>query len=290
MELRLLRYFWTVATVGTVSQAAEQLFITQPTLSRQIHELELELDTPLFIRDGRKLVLTEDGQYLKNKAEEILSLADQTTEVFLNRKNEALVGNLTIGALEGFVADDIAVALAQLLKANPQITFTILSGNADEIKQKLDAGLVDVGFLIEPVSSEKYSVERLDVTESWLLMTQKDNPLAAKKAIRYDDIKDEPLIISHRAEVRRFFAEWAKCKLEDFHFIGGFNLGFNLFPLVDEGIGSAIVTEGAMRRGFPDLVTIPLEPEVKTHSVLVWKKNAPLSPVTRAFIKQYLYE
>lgn len=135
MELRLLRYFWTVATVGTVSQAAEQLFITQPTLSRQIHELELELDTPLFIRDGRNLVLTEDGQYLKNKAEEILSLADQTTEVFLNRKNEALVGNLTIGALEGFVADDISVALAKLLKANPQITFTILSGNADEIKK-----------------------------------------------------------------------------------------------------------------------------------------------------------
>ncbi|PCR99479.1 LysR family transcriptional regulator [Lactococcus fujiensis] len=289
MEIRILRYFWTVATVGTFSKAAELLYITQPTLSRQIKELE-ELDTQLFIREGRKVILTEDGQFLKIKAEEILTLESNTSRVFADRKNAELTGHLTIGALEGFTADSIAKTLRVLRNEHPKIRFSIYSGNADEIKSRIDSGLVDVGFILEPASTEKYHVERLNIKEHWVFLTQRDNPLAQLEAVTFENLANEPLLISQRHEVRQYFAEWAKGKIEDFNIIGGFNLGFNLFPLVNEGVASAIVTEGALREGFPNIVTRPLNPDILTQSVLAWKKNVPLSPVTRAFIKLYLYE
>ena len=290
MEIRILRYFWTVATVGTFSKAAELLYITQPTLSRQIKELEEELDTQLFIREGRKVILTEDGQFLKIKAEEILTLESNTSRVFADRKNAELTGHLTIGALEGIKADSIAKTLRVLRNEHPKISFSIYSGNADEIKSRIDSGLVDIGFILEPASTEKYHVERLNIKEHWVFLTQRDNPLAQLEAVTFENLANEPLLISQRHEVRQYFAEWSKGKIEDFNIISGFNLGFNLFPLVNEGVASAIVTEGALREGFPNIVTRPLNPDILTQSVLAWKKNVPLSPVTRAFIKLYLYE
>lgn len=184
MELRLLKYFWTVATAGTVSKAAEQLYITQPTLSRQIKELERELDTQLFMRDGKKLILTEDGQFLKIKAEEILQLTSKTVQVFEDRKNAELSGHLTIGALEGWTTSSIAKTLQRLTNKYPSITFTILSGNADDIKWKIDNGLVDVGFLLEPTSTEKYNVEKIGFPERWMMLTQSDSELAELDEVR----------------------------------------------------------------------------------------------------------
>ncbi|WP_276870659.1 LysR family transcriptional regulator [Lactococcus taiwanensis] len=290
MELRVLRYFWTVATVGTVSAAAEKLFITQPTLSRQIKDLELELDTQLFIRDGKHLVLTEDGQFLKIKAEEILQLASNTERVFSDRKKEELTGHLTIGALGGLTTVKIAQTLQNLTNIYPNFTFTILSGNADDIKYKLDNGLVDIAFLIEPASTEKYNVERLDVVEQWVLLTHEDSELAELEYITPEILRKQRLIISERSEVREYFADWMGCKVSDLNIVGGFNLGFHIFEMSRAGIGEVVVTEGALIRNYPDLKTIPLRPEVYTHSLLVWKKNLPLTPATKAFIKEYLKE
>ena len=264
MELRLLKYFWTVATAGTVSKAAEQLYITQPTLSRQIKELERELDTQLFMRDGKKLILTEDGQFLKIKAEEILQLTSKTVQVFEDRKNAELSGHLTIGALEGWTTSSIAKTLQRLTNKYPSITFTILSGNADDIKWKIDNGLVDVGFLLEPTSTEKYNVEKIGFPERWMMLTQSDSELAELDEVSPEIFKKQRILISERPEVRQFIADWAGCQ--------------------------AVVTEGALIRDYPDLKAIPLSPEVKTLSVLAWKKNIPLTPLTRAFIKQYLQD
>ncbi len=290
MELRLLKYFWTVATAGTVSKAAEQLYITQPTLSRQIKELERELDTQLFMRDGKKLILTEDGQFLKIKAEEILQLTSKTVQVFEDRKNAELSGHLTIGALEGWTTSSIAKTLQRLTNKYPSITFTILSGNADDIKWKIDNGLVDVGFLLEPTSTEKYNVEKIGFPERWMMLTQSDSELAELDEVSPEIFKKQRILISERPEVRQYIADWADCQVSDLKIIGGFNLGFHLFEIARAGIGEAVVTEGALIRNYPDLKAIPLSPEVKTYSVLAWKKNIPLTPVTRAFIKQYLQE
>lgn len=280
MELRLLKYFWTVATAGTVSKAAEQLYITQPTLSRQIKELERELDTQLFMRDGKKLILTEDGQFLKIKAEEILQLTSKTVQVFEDRKNAELSGHLTIGALEGWTSSSIAKTLQTLTNKYPAITFTILSGNADDIKWKIDNGLVDVGFLLEPTSTEKYNVEKIGFPERWMMLTQSDSELAELDEVRPEVFKKQRILISERPEVRQYMADWADCQVSDLNIIGGFNLGFHLFEIARAGIGEAVVTEGALIRNYPDLKAIPLSPEVKTYSVLAWKKNIPLTPVT----------
>lgn len=290
MELRLLKYFWTVATAGTVSKAAEQLYITQPTLSRQIKELERELDTQLFMRDGKKLILTEDGQFLKIKAEEILQLTSKTVQVFEDRKNAELSGHLTIGALEGWTTSSIAKTLQRLTNKYPSITFTILSGNADDIKWKIDNGLVDVGFLLEPTSTEKYNVEKIGFPERWMMLTQSDSELAELDEVSPEIFRKQRILISERPEVRQFIANWAGCQVRDLEIIGVFNLGFHLFEIARAGIAEAVVTEGALIRDYPDLKAIPLSPEVKTLSVLAWKKNIPLTPLTRAFIKQYLQD
>lgn len=290
MELRVLRYFWTVATVGTVSGAAEKLFITQPTLSRQIRELELELDTQLFIRDGKHLVLTKDGQFLKIKAEEILQLASNTERIFSDRKQGSLTGHLTIGALEGLTTVKIAQTLQKLTNAHPGFTFTILSGNADHIKYKLDNGLVDVAFLLEPTSTEKYNVERLDISEKWVLLTQKDSEISDLEYITPEVLKEQRLVVSERSEIRQYFADWIGCKVDKLNIVGGYNLGFHIFEMARAGIGEIIVTEGALIRNYPDLKAIPLIPEVRTNSLLAWKKNVPLTNSTQAFIKEFLQE
>ena len=266
------------------------MYITQPTLSRQIKELERELDTQLFMRDGKKLILTEDGQFLKIKAEEILQLTSKTVQVFEDRKNAELSGHLTIGALEGWTSSSIAKTLQTLTNRYPAITFTILSGNADDIKWKIDNGLVDVGFLLEPTSTEKYNVEKIGFPERWMMLTQSDSELAELDEVRPEVFKKQRILISERPEVRQYIADWADCQVSDLNIIGGFNLGFHLFEIARAGIGEAVVTEVALIRNYQDLKAIPLSPEVKTYSVLAWKKNIPLTPVTRAFIKQYLQE
>ena len=165
MDFRLLKYFWTIAEEGTVSRAADILHITQPTLSRQLKELEEELGTELFVREKKKMILTEAGLFLKSRAEEILSLTNQTKQEFESRRNQLFSGHISIGCVEADNSDTLATILEELVSDYPQVTFHIFSGTSDDITEKLDKGLIDLAILLEPISLDKYESLTLPRTE-----------------------------------------------------------------------------------------------------------------------------
>lgn len=290
LELRLLRYFVTIANEGTISQAAAVLNITQPTLSRQLKELEEDLGVPLFSRSGRKLLLTEAGLLLKSRAEEILSLTEQTEEEFKNRKNELLSGRLLIGCVEADNSDTLAMMLEEFISDHPQVTFHLFTGTSDDILEKLDKGLLDLAILLEPVATEKYLSLRLPRTERWGLLVSKDSFLAQKTTIAPEDITGVPLLVSPRSEIQALLAEWTGRPFSEFTIAGTYNLIFNVFSLVENRVGSALTIEGAvMGRMSENSVFLPLEPEIKTNCVLVWKKDRTISPLVQQFIDTFNY-
>jgi len=288
MELRSLKYFWMVAEELSISKAATLLNITQPTLSRQLKDLENELGVELFQRVPKGVILTEDGIYLKNRAEEILSLTNKTQQEFINKKEKELAGNITIGCVEADNSDTLSMILEELTQDYPLVTFNIISGVSDDITQQLDKGLIDIAILIEPIEIEKYEKLTLPRSERWGILVPINNELAKKEYIVPHDLNDKKLLISRRSEVQNMIATWKNCSIKDLKIIGTYNLIFNIFSLVKNGIGSAIVIEGVTKdRNKDDLKFIPLNPEVKTHCVLVWKKNRILTPVLKEFISRF---
>ncbi|WP_071131246.1 LysR family transcriptional regulator [Enterococcus timonensis] len=288
MEIRLLKYFSVIAQEGTISQAAEVLHITQPTLSRQLKELEDELGTALFIREKRKMVLTEAGRFLKSRAEEILSLADQTQREFENRRKQLFSGHFTIGCVEADNSDTLAMMLEEMVSDYPEVHFHIHSGTGDDITDRLDKGLLDLAILLEPVSTDKYETIILPRKEKWGLLTSVDSFLSQKDELTKEDVQGIPLLISRRPEVQELFGEWLGVDTEKLPIVGTFYLIFNVFSLVENRVGSALTIEGAVsNRNIETIKFMPLAPEIETNCVLVWKKNRVMSPVVMEFIKRF---
>lgn len=288
MELRNLRYFWMVAEEQSISKAAKILNITQPTLSRQLKDLENELGTELFYRAQKGIVLTEDGIYLKNRAEEILSLTDKTQQEFIRKKGQELAGNITIGCVEADNSDTLAMILEELTRDYPLITFHIISGVSDDITQQLDQGLIDIAILLEPMPINKYEKITLPRTEKWGILAPTNSVLANNTYIVPNDLKNKKLLISRRPEIQYMIARWSEIALKDLKIIGTYNLIFNVFSLVKNSIAYAITIEGAAsNRNIDGLKFIPLKPEVETNCVLVWKKNRVLTPVIKEFIQRF---
>ena len=288
MEIRLLKYFYTIAEEGTISQAAEVLHITQPTLSRQLKELEDELGTALFTRDNRKMVLTEAGRFLKSRAEEILSLTDQTMQAFEDRKKHLFSGHFTIGCVEADNSDTLSLMLEEFINDYPDVRFHIYSGTGDDISDRLEKGLLDLAILIEPIEIEKYEKIVLPRKETWGFLTSADSFLAHKEEITPEDIKGVPLLISKRPEVQQMFSQWSKTPVEELPIVGTYNLIFNVFSLVENHVGSALTISGAVgERRSEAIKFLPLVPQIETSCVLVWKKNRVLSPVVIEFIRRF---
>ncbi len=288
MEIRMLRYFLTVANEQSISQAARVLHITQPTLSRQIKDFEDKLGTDLFVRQNKKMLLTEAGLFLKKRAEEILYLNDATEQEFLEQREGALSGHLAIGCVEADNSTVLAQILGEMLAEHPQITFRLFSGIGDDILEKLDKGLLDAAILIEPVSTDKYEKIILPVKERWGLLVSTDTELATKKQITKHDLLKVPLLCSNRTAVEDMLYQWAQCSAEDLKIVGRYNLIFNIFALVQNQIGAALTIEGVVaNRKIETITFVPFYPEIETHCVLVWKKNTILSPTVHAFIEKF---
>lgn len=288
MELRLLRYFYTIAEEETISQAAEVLHITQPTLSRQLKELEDELGTELFIREKRKMSLTEAGRFLKSRAEEILNLAEQTEREFEDRRKQLFSGHFTIGCVEADNSDTLALMLEEFVSDYPEVHFHIHSGTGDDITDRLDKGLLDLAILLEPVATEKYERIRLPRKEKWGLLLSTDSFLANKQILRKEDVNGVPLLISQRPEVLNLFSKWLAIPASELPIVGTFNLIFNVFSLVENRVGSALTIEGVVsHRELAGIKFIPLEPPIETNCVLVWKKNRVSSPVVLELISRF---
>ena len=288
MELRELRYFWTVAEERNFSKAAKVLHITQPTLSRQIKEFEEKLGTPLFIRENKQLTLTQEGYFLKERAAEILTLTEQTEREFKEQSKGFLSGHFSIGCVEADNSDTMAMMLEELVSDYPQVTFNIVSGTSDDISDKLEKGILDLAILLEPIATMNFEKIILPREEKWGLLVSNDSFLAQKTVIQPDDLKGIPLLSSNRSEVQSMLESWLEKPLNDLNVVGTFNLIFNVFSLVENRVGSALTIEGATTNGKHDGLTfVPLAPEVKTNCVLVWKKNRIQTPAVKEFIQRF---
>ena len=285
MELRVLRYFLTVAREGNITKAAEILHITQPTLSRQLMELEEELRTNLFMRGKRHITLTNEGLLLNQRAKEIIELADKTEREFMEQKN-LIGGVISIGCVESMAA----LVLPELLEAfsmkYPQVQYDLYNAYADDIKEKLDKGLIDIGLLLEPVERSKYDFIRLPQQERWGVLMQRSDPLAQKEFITLKDISAFPLIIPKRTIVQNEIANWFDDDYNKLHIFATYNLLSNATLLVEKGLVYAVCLQGALSiRDDSATFFVPFTPEHTTKSVLIWQKNHIFSSASSLFIQ-----
>lgn len=285
MELRVLRYFLAVAREETISGAAEALHVTQPTLSRQMMELEDELGKTLFLRGKRKISLTEEGLFLRKRAQEIVALVEKTESEF-SAAEEAIGGDVYIGGGETDAMRLIARAAHGLQAAHPHIAYHLFSGNAEDVAERLDRGLVDFGVLIEPVDLSKYDFIKLPVTDIWGVLMREDSPLAAKQTIRPDDLLGVPVLCSNQAMVKNEMSGWMGDRYEKLRIVTTYNLLYNASLMVEEGMGYALCLDKIIRTsGGGPLCFRPLEPRLEVGLDLVWKKYQVFSKAAEKFLE-----
>ena len=280
MELRVLKYFLTVAREENITKAAALLHLTQPTLSRQLMQLEEELRVQLFRRSRYHIELTEDGMLLRRRAQELVDLAEKTTREFTMRETE-LMGEIAIGAGETRSMSFLSRAMVSFRERYPKVTFRIFSATADDVKERLDTGLLDMGLLTEPVDVGRYAFCRMKERDRWGVLVRLDSPLAGLDSVTPDDLEQVPLIISGRERVQRELANWFGDRWERLQIAASFNLILNAANMVRYGVGTALSFD--LNFSFDDLRFISLSPTMDTGTVLVWKKDLVLTPVVEAF-------
>lgn len=286
MELRVLKYFLAVASEENITKAAEFLHITQPTLSRQLMQLGEELNAQLFIRGKNRIVLTDEGMLLRRRAEEIVDLANKTEKEFLEQDN-LVTGEIFIGGGETNAMHILARIIKEFKEEYPQIKYQFYSGNADDIKERLDKGLIDIGLLTEPVDIEKYEFVRLEQKEVWGILAPKDSKLAAKEYATPQDLLKLPLLSTRRTIVQNEIANWFGQDYEQLDIIATYNLIYNAAIMVEEGIGYAICLEKLVNINDETKIRfIPFYPPLLTGTVIVWKKHQIFSPATARFIEK----
>lgn len=286
MELRVLRYFLAVAKEESITSAAQSLNVTQPTLSKQLMELEGELGKKLFLRGNRKITLTEDGLFLRKRAQEIIDLADKTATDF-NNDCDDIRGTVYIGGGETDAMRFIAKTAKKLQKEYPYIRYHLFSGNADDVTERLDKGLLDLGILIEPASMEKYDYIKFPVNDVWGLLMKKDCELAQKKTICPEDLKGIPILTSRQTLVQNVISGWSGQDFETFDIVATYNLVYNASLMVDEGIGYALCLDKLINTtGNSNLCFRPLEPRLEAHLNIVWKKHQVFSKATKIFLNK----
>ena len=288
MEIRVLRYFLAVAREESISRAAEYLHVTQPTLSRQLMELEDELGTRLFVRGkrNRSVILTDEGMLLRRRAEEIVELTDKT-EAEIHAKDEIISGDIYIGSGETDAMRLIAQTARDLQEDYPDICYHLFSGNADDVTERLDKGLLDFGILVGSANTEKYDYITLPATDVWGLLMRKDSPLAEKNAVRPEDLKGLRILGSRQAVMRNELSGWYGGDFERLNIAATYNLIYNAALMVDEGFGYALCLDKLINTtGDSNLCFRPLEPRLEARLILVWKKYQVFSRAVQKFLER----
>ncbi len=284
MELRVLRYFLAVAQEESISGAADYLHLTQPTLSRQLMDLEEELGKKLFIRGSRKVRLTEDGLLLRKRASEIVELVEKTESEFWGSK-EAVAGDVYIGGGESDAMRLIARAARTLQRLHPNVHYHLFSGNAGDVCEKLDKGCLDFGILLEPVNLKRYDYVRLPCTDLWGVLMRKDSPLAALESIRAEDLLGKPLLLSRQAMGKDSLSAWFGMDYTDLNIVATYNLLYNASLMVEEGLGYAVTLDRLVNTtGDSPLCFRPLEPRLEIGLYVVWKKFQIFSKAAAKFL------
>lgn len=286
MELRVLHYFLVVAREQSFTKAARQLNITQPTLSRQLADLEEELGTKLFYRGGRGITLTEEGLLLKRRALELVDLENQIRSEF--RGDTASVeGCITIGLGEFLSVETLARICKSYRENYPLVQFALHTGTADAILERMEKGLVDIGMFLEPVNTEGLDYIRMPGQDTWVVSMRPEDPLAKEEVITKEDLIDLPLILPERTTVQSEIANWFGSDFGRLNVVATSNLGTNAGIMVMNGLGYQISVEGAARYWRSDLIVQrKLSPPMETGSIIAWRRNIPYSPCVSRFIEE----
>lgn len=286
MELRVLRYFLAVAREQNITAAANFLHVSQPTLSRQLMDLEAEFGKTLMIRGKRKITLTNEGQLLRKRAEELISLADKT-EAEMTFSDTETGGDIYIGCGEADAVRLIAKLAKDIQKNYPNIHYHLVSGDADDLQEKLDKGLLDFGIFVEPADITKYEFIRLPATERWGVIMRKDSHLAKKAVIHPEDLWDLPLIISRQTTQDKTIEKWFQKDLNQLNIVATYNLFYNAGLMVEEGIGVMVgIDKLANTSESSRLCFVPLDLDYQIHFDLVWKKYQAFSRAAELFLSK----
>lgn len=290
MELRVLRYFLAVAREESITGAAKVLNVTQPTLSKQLMELEEELGKKLLIRGNRRIALTEEGMLLRKRAQEIMDLVNKT-ESELGSSDEIISGDLHIGGGETDAMRLIARVIKKLQEEHPHIQYHLYSGNADDVTERLNNGLLDFGVIIGTANIQKYDYLRLPATDTWGLLMKKSSPLAALATIKPMNLRDLPLLCSKQALAGNELSGWFGSDAENLNIVATYNLIYNASLMVEEGIGYALCLDKLVNTtSSSSLCFKPLEPRLEAHLNIVWKKHQVFSKAAKKFLEKLQQE
>ncbi|MDM8202558.1 LysR family transcriptional regulator [Allofournierella massiliensis] len=281
MDLRVLKYFLAVAREENITKAAALLHLTQPTLSRQLMQLEEELGVKLFQRSRHRIILTDDGMLLRRRAQELVDLADKTVQEF--RREPELRGVISIGSgdLEGMHL--LAEWLASFQALHPQVTYQLYSGNADNTKERIEDGMLDLALLLEPVDISKYDFIRLPVKEQWGVHVPEDSPLAQKECVTAEDFAQVPLIFTRREMIQKELEHWMGPYAQQMQVAATGNLPYNMTLLAREGMGAFLTIR--LRCSYEGLRFLPLSPALESSTVLAWKKTETFPPAVAALLE-----
>ena len=285
MEFRVLQYFLAVAREESITGAAEFLHLSQPTLSRQLKDLEDELGKQLFIRGNRKITLTEEGMMLRKRAEEIIELVKKTEDE-ITSSDDALAGNITIGAGETDGNRFLIKAMNAIQQNHPLVHFHIVSGEKSMITEAIDRGSIDFGVVFGNIDAAKYNSIPIDYKDIWGVLMRRDATLANNEFITAKDLIDKPLIISRQAfqnsELNNFF----HTEQENLNIAATYSLLFNGSLMVDEGLGYAICLDKLVNvSGDSNLCFRPLTPKIEAHMSIIWKKYQVFSKPSQKFLQ-----
>ena len=290
MELRVLRYCLAVAREQSITAAAETLHITQPTLSKQLRELEEELGKKLFTRGNRKITLTEEGMFLRKRAQEIVELADKTEADFAAGVG-SVSGDIFIGSGETGAVRYLGRTLYKMRSIYPGVRFHLFSGNGEDVSDRLDKGLIDFALFVGMTDLKKYDYLKLPYHHRWGLILRRDDPLAAHEAVTPEMLMNVPILCSRQALIQNELSGWLGRPFEELNPAGTYNLIYNAAIMVEEGLGCAVCIDKLLDTSGESAVCFrPFEPAIDAELFIAWKKYQFFSAAAGKFLEMLQQE
>lgn len=290
MELRVLRYFLAVAREQSITAAAETLHITQPTLSKQLRELEEELGKKLFTRGNRKITLTEEGMFLRKRAQEIVELADKAEADFAAGVG-SVSGDIFIGSGETGAVRYLGRTLYKMRSIYPGVRFHLFSGNGEDVSDRLDKGLIDFALFVGMTDLKKYDYLKLPYSHRWGLILRRDDPLAAHEAVTPEMLMNVPILCSRQALIQNELSGWLGRPFEELNLAGTYNLIYNAAIMVEEGLGCAVCIDKLLDTSGESAVCFrPFEPAIDAELFIAWKKYQFFSAAAGKFLEMLQQE
>lgn len=285
MELRVLRYFLMVVREGSITAAAEVLHVTQPTLSRQLAQLERELGVQLLERTVHGIELTAEGRLLARRAEELVELADKA-ENEVRQHSEELSGTVYVGTGELRAERTLYRLMRDFRGLHPHVAFDVYAATSDTLRERMERGLTDVALLVEPIELDRFGFVRLGDTERWVATMRRTERLAARESVRPEDLANLPLILPRRTTMQSEVAHWFGERFERLDVVAHANLVSNSMSMVREGVGVGITSSAPSLDNLAgDLVSLPLEPPLKIRTLIAWRHELALGEAARTFVE-----